>query len=308
MLIPSHIPMRILNLHDSSQAAVPPVTHTSGRARQFTRASIARVVLLAAALQLYGCALVQSPTERVEALAAQAGMQELSTGDKRLRGFLRPGSGTLTVYIESDGAPWPAPNQPPYDPTPIKPVVMQMAVADKTQAVGYLGRPCQYLDAQTLDDCDPALWTLGRFSESAVAASANAVEQMKRRSGAARVQLVGYSGGGAMAALVAARRSDVACLVTLASPLDIDGWADAIDVTRLRQSLNPLAYAASLANVPQTHFAGARDVTVPPASARRYFSAVPKARVVTLDNYSHTCCWADEWAQLLARSCLAAQR
>ena len=34
---------------------------------------------------------------------------------------------TLTVYIESDGAPWRVPDEPPFDPTPHKPMVLQMA-------------------------------------------------------------------------------------------------------------------------------------------------------------------------------------
>ena len=255
---------------------------------------------------LSGCALVQSPTERVEAIAAASGMAEVALPDRRLRAFSKAAVvGTpLTVYIESDGAPWIARDRPPNDPTPIKPVVMQMAAVDPSLSVAYLGRPCQYLSERDLDECDPALWTLGRFSEDAVAASQAAVERLKRQAGASSINLVGYSGGGAMAALVAARRDDVACLVTLAAPLDTNAWADAIGVSRLRLSLNPADYVDRLIRVPQTHFVGARDVTVPPDSIRRYTEKVSAARVQTMERFTHTCCWADEWKDLRSRSCL----
>ena len=253
-----------------------------------------------------GCALVQSPTERVEAIAGSAGMIEVALADRRMRAFAKGSANSrLTVYIESDGAPWISREQPPNDPTPVKPVVMHMAVADPSSSVAYLGRPCQYLSERDLDDCDPALWTLGRFSEEAVAASQAAVERLKRLAGASRINLVGYSGGGAMAALVAARRQDVACLVTVASPLDTNAWADAIGITRLHQSLNPVDHADRLAAVPQMHFTGARDTIVPPGSIRRFTARVPSARVLNLERYSHTCCWQEDWAELRARSCLA---
>ena len=249
---------------------------------------------------------MQSPTERVEALAAGVGMVEVSVPDKRLRAFSRPAkSGGLTVYIESDGAPWISPSQPPYDPTPVKPVVMHMAVVDQASGVAYVGRPCQYLDARALDDCDPSLWTLGRYGEAAIAASNAAVNELKRRSGASSVNLVGYSGGGTVAALVAARREDVACLVTLASPLDINAWTEERGLTRLRESLNPADFTPALSRIPQTHFVGARDITVPPSTIRRFIGGVPGARVLTMERFTHTCCWEDEWVTLLKQTCLA---
>ena len=270
-----------------------------GSAVFFSSISLGAIALLS------GCALVQSPTERVETIAKEAGMAEVALQDRRLRGFAKASAGArLTVYIESDGAPWISRDQPPYDPTPIKPVVLHMAAADASASVAYLGRPCQYLSERELDNCDPALWTLGRYSEDAVAASQAAVDLLKRRAGAQSINLVGYSGGGAMAALVAARRQDVACLVTLAAPLDTNAWADAIGVTRLRLSLNPADYAERLMRVPQTHFVGARDITVPAGSIRRFIEKTPAAKVLTLERFTHTCCWEDEWKELRNRSCL----
>jgi dienelactone hydrolase len=255
---------------------------------------------------LGACALLQSPIERTHAIAAEAGFVPLELPDKRLRGFARSAvsSPIVTVYVESDGAPWRMPDEPPYDPTPHKPMVLNMAIADTSAAVVYLGRPCQYLEPEALARCDPALWMRGRFSEEAVAAMDSAVSRIKSRYGAANINLVGYSGGGAMAALVAARRSDVSCLVTIAAPLDTDAWAAALKVSSLDYSLNPVDVARRLAQVPQTHFRGGKDTLVPPVTSRRFLSDVPRAHVIHKQQYDHQCCWADDWPRLLRESCL----
>ena len=261
-------------------------------------------VLLSAA-----CALLQSPIEQTRSMAAGAGFSPLELPDKRLRGFAKrvPASLTpkrLTVYLESDGAPWRMPDEPPYDPTPHKPMVLGMAIADSSDAVAYLGRPCQYLEPAELAQCDPALWMLGRFSEDAVAVMDAAVSRIKKNYGAAEVNLVGYSGGGSMAALVAARRNDISCLVTIAAPLDTNAWTTALKVSSLSYSLNPADFAHKLAHVRQTHFRGRQDTLVPSATSQRFLGQVPDATVIDKESYDHQCCWNDDWKGLRAESCL----
>lgn len=255
---------------------------------------------------LAACALLQSHPERIRTVAAGAGFSPLELSDARLRGFVRNAGPTpkVTVYLESDGAPWRTPDDPPYDPTPHKPMVLNMAIGDASGAVAYLGRPCQYLEPEALARCDPALWMRGRFSEDAVAAMDHAVSRIKNSTGAAEVNLVGYSGGGAIAALVAARRSDVSCLVTIAAPLDTNAWTAAIKVSPLDYSLNPADFAKKLAPVSQTHFRGRKDTLVPPSTTQRFLSQVPRARVIDKQQYDHQCCWADDWPELRRESCL----
>ena len=268
---------------------------------------------MAAMLVSTACALVQSPAERAHDIALSSGFSRIDASTGELRAYLRvPGNASaappqrLTIYIESDGAAWPAADLPPRDPTPLKPLVVQMAVADDGPAVAYLGRPCQYLDSVALDQCDSALWTRGRFSETAVAAVNRAVDVLKAASGARRIALAGYSGGGAMAALIAARRRDTVCLATIASPLDTAAWTRAIGVSPLRTSLNPLDHTAALTDMPQTHFTGARDAVVPPATIARFIAPMKKARVISSSEFDHDCCWARDWRELLRQSCLRA--
>lgn len=268
------------------------------------------VISISAVLFLGACVLLQAPAEQALAIAAEAGFLPVELPDKRLKGFVRLISSpetvrTLTVYIESDGAPWRVPDEPPFDPTPHKPMVLQMAASDPSTAVGYLGRPCQYLTPNALAECDPALWMLGRFSEDAVAATNASLTAMKSRARASAINLVGYSGGGAIAALVAARRDDVKCLVTVAAPLDSDAWTSAIGVSRLSYSLNPADIAGKLRPLTQTHFRGRRDTLVPPATSRRFLAQVPGARIIDKDDYDHQCCWRTDWIDLRTQSCLA---
>lgn len=254
--------------------------------------------------------LLQSPAERIRTIAAGAGFSTLELPDKRLRAFLRNAAGDvgpnskLTVYLESDGAPWRMPDEPPADPTPHKPMVLNMAITDVSRTVAYLGRPCQYLEPEALAGCDPALWMRGRFSEDAVVAMDLAVSRLKKSSGAATVNLVGYSGGGAMAALVAARRSDVSCLVTIAAPLDTRAWTQALKVSPLDYSLNPADFAKKLVAVSQTHFRGRKDTLVPPSTSQGFLSQVPRALVIDKQQYDHQCCWGDDWPELRRESCL----
>ena len=262
-----------------------------------------------AVLFLGACALLQAPAEHAFAIATDAGFSSVDLPDTRLKGFFRlkspPGVvQTLTVYIESDGAPWRVPDEPPFDPTPHKPMVLQMAAADPGGAVAYLGRPCQYLTPSALAQCDPALWMLGRFSEDAVKATNAALSAMKTRAQASSINLVGYSGGGAMAALVAARRDDINCLVTIAAPMDTDAWTSAIGVSRLSYSLNPADHVEKLGPLRQTHFRGRKDTLVPPATSRRFLTQVPGARVVDKEDFDHQCCWKEDWKELRAQSCL----
>ena len=266
-----------------------------------------------AVLFLAACALLQSPVEKAHSVAAAGGFVPVELPDPRLRGFVRPlPAGTrsyprVTIYFESDGAQWRVPTEPPADPTPVKPLVLGMAVDDSSPAVAYVARPCQYLPAAELRQCDPQLWMRARFSGDAIGALDAAVDRIKKDYGAREVNLVGLSGGGVVATLLAERRSDVSCLVTVASALDTTAWTTALDVSPLNLSLNPLDNAARLSKLRQTHFQGLRDTVVPPATTARFLAQVPNAQVIDKEKFDHRCCWAEEWKQLRQASCLAQQ-
>lgn len=254
-------------------------------------------------LALAGCVTLDSvdASERVMARASQRGWQPtpIPAGNFRLTAYLptpaRQGR-VLTIYIEGDGAPWLTPYHPPGDPTPLKPVGLALALADPASTVAYLARPCQYLGDEERTACDSTYWTDRRFAPEVVVAYQDAVESLKARFGAQRLQLVGYSGGGVIAALLAARRPDVSRWATVASPLNLAEWTAYHGISPLADSLNPGAESTPLP--PGLHFAGANDKIVPP-SLIDHFVQHRGGRVVVLPGFSHDCCWTRAWPELL---------
>ena len=138
------------------------------------------------------------------------------------------------VRIEGDGLAWLSRSQVSADPTPMQPVALELAMRQPGGAAAYLARPCQYVQGPDARNCATAWWTDRRFAPEVVTASSLAIDQLKLRFSAQRLVLVGYSGGGAIAALVAAQRHDVALLVTVAGNLDTQAWTALNRITPLR--------------------------------------------------------------------------
>ena len=254
-----------------------------------------------------GCAnLTASPTERADALAQHNGFINVPL-HSGLHAYLRSNllsatSPELTIYIEGDGARWPR-GLPPADPTPINPYALKLAIADTSLNVAYLGRACQYLSENRLTQCPQALWTDARFGDDAIALTSRSIDAIKVKSKATSLRLVGYSGGGSLAALVAAKRHDVSCLVTVAAPLDTATWVAVHGVSPMKNSLNPATETDAIADIPQTHFQGGADAIVPPSSTLAYRLRHPTAKFVLDENYDHECCWDKDWATRIAAAC-----
>lgn len=248
--------------------------------------------------------VAEGPRQTAAAWAAERGFAPIpvQADGFQLAAFMRRQStrvDTLAVYIEGDGAAWPSPYHPPHDPTPTKPLVLTLAASDPSDAVVYLGRPCQYLDAAALARCPTAYWIDSRYAANVVAAYDSAVAELKAALAAQRIRLVGYSGGGVIAALVAARRRDVDSLVTIAAPLALGEWVKWHGASPLAGSLDPVAIEASPSA--GVHFVGGNDKTVPPAIVER-FVRVKGGRAQTVAEFDHECCWARDWPSLLRQT------
>jgi dienelactone hydrolase len=177
-----------------------------------------------------------------------------------------------------------------------------MAVRDPAPKILYLARPCQYTAPQTVRGCHVRYWTISRFSEATVAALNRALDLAKKRLKAEHLHLVGYSGGGAMAVLLAARRSDAASLLTAAGNLNHRMWTDLHDVTPLTDSLNPVDVALDVRDCPQVHLAGEKDKVMPPRVIQSFIKRTgnaPSVKMAIVQGFDHECCWADQWDHLL---------
>lgn len=196
----------------------------------------------------------------VEEMAADSAWTRIdAAGGLPAVGWARGRGETVHVYIEGDGVAYSTPTSPSPDPTPITPTALLLARRDAACAVAYLGRPCQYVSGSA---CATPCWTTARFSEAVVRTENGLVDAVKALSGARRVVLIGFSGGGAVAALLAERRTDVAALVTVCGNLDTAAWTAMHGYAPLSGSINPAALAGRLVSVPQTHFLGGADGNV----------------------------------------------
>ena len=211
-------------------------------------------------------------------------------------------TGTLHVYIEGDGQAFRR-GQVTRDPTPRRALGLELARRDRHRAVLYLSRPCQYLEPSALAACHPRYWSSHRFAPEVVTSMGDALDQaLAAWRTPPRLLLVGYSGGGNIATLLAEERTDVIGLVTVAANLALNAWTTHHKVPRLVGSLDPAQVIGSgFGALKQRHLAGREDTVVPPAIIRRFLKEtnLPPDLLEIVPGYSHNCCWIDLWPKPL---------
>ncbi|RMM39173.1 alpha/beta fold hydrolase [Pseudomonas amygdali] len=172
----------------------------------------------------------------------------------------------LRVYIEGDGHAWATSSQPSTDPTPHSSIMLKFAAEDLSPAA-YLARPCQFVSSSV---CTLDVWTGSRFSKPAIDSMDSALTALKRRFNVEGFELVGHSGGGEVALVLAGMRDDVDQVQTIAGNVDPVFWSKLHKLTPLNAPITPLAYKDRLAQIPQRHIVGLKDQVVPPSVAQAY--------------------------------------
>ncbi len=282
----------------NSTTATAPASASATKCRKILRTFIP--LLLAAAL-LGGCAA--PPHLKPDSFAQSQNMnRQLIQGEAFTHVVYTNGSlleKRLHVYIEGDGKPWVLNGQlPARDPTPRYPLTLYLMSRDPDRAI-YLGRPC-YLDTHTQAPCTEKDWTSGRFSQDIVDSLAAALENHLSQHPATHITLIGYSGGGALATLMAGRLKPAVRLITLAGNLDTAQWTHLHGYLPLHESLNPMV-SAQLEGVLHLHFAGGRDTNIP-AEQIANFARKHGGQFILLPEFDHRCCWEDKWPELLHNS------
>jgi hypothetical protein len=214
------------------------------------------------------------------------------------------------IYIESDGSLNDLPDVFMGTGTawrqndPQNPVALHIATRDKADNIAYLARPCQYsglIDPEA--ECDAKYFTNEAYSGEVLAAYNQALDKIKRRYDLTGFHLVGFEGGGTIAAILAATRTDILSLRTVAANLDHAQYTAHNQMPPYSDSLNAIDFAPKLANMPQVHFIGGQDEKVPPAILHSFVQAIGPTNCVQYEfvqEAGHKEGWVDKWPELLS--------
>jgi hypothetical protein len=203
----------------------------------------------------------------------------------------------LRIYVEGDGGPWIRENRVSVDPTPTNPVLLQL-MHDATHPAVYLGRPC-YFGSATSRECEQRWWTFDRYGRVVVDSMCAAANQLSRQRGAQTVQLIGYSGGGAIVAGMSACTEHLVSFSTIAGNLEPNAWAGHHGYSPLRD-LSPLVAAASRqSDVKEAHWQCRDDLNIPPSITDDYFAARKRAIRHIVGSCTHATGWQQYWSDII---------
>ncbi len=203
------------------------------------------------------------------------------------------GSQRWHVYIEGDGRPVNRYGKPSLDPTPKRSLVLEWMQQDPEPAL-YLGRPCHFINNDP--HCNPVQWTLARYSEDTVTSMKKALQQQLPPD--QPITLIGHSGGGTLAVLLAARLPNPVQVVTLAGNLQVDKWTKYHQFTPLNRSLDPATQPVLPPCIAQWHLAGANDTQVLWQWIEQFSQNQPNSVFQKLDGTDHRQNWPLWWHQV----------
>jgi len=207
-----------------------------------------------------------------------------------------------TIYIEGDGTYTTSPLAIGNNPTPTDPVALRLAAQDSGNNVIWVARPCQYNKGWKGGKICPVEYsTTKRFSPEVIDSYNQVLDNIKAYYNIPSFDLVGYDGGAAIAVILGSQRADIKSIRTVAGNLDPNTVANLNKKPHQDGSLNPLDFAAGIANIPQRHFIGKLDNVTPPAVYNSFAQAVSQGQclnVSLVDNADHQSGWAEQWKVL----------
>ncbi len=206
---------------------------------------------------------------------------------------------TLRVYIEGDGHAWASRRRPSLDPTPRNLLLIDLMRQDHFPDRAYIARPCQFVWSE---NCKIPVWTSLRYSQPMVDTLNEALDQLKAKGPYNNIELIGFSGGGTLALLMAASRADIISIRTVAGNLDPAFVNRFHKVSPMPDSLNPTDYSNRLASIPQLHFIGGNDTVITSAVYDHYRSSFSKQNCLSRylkTDARHNTGWEQPWSELL---------
>jgi pimeloyl-ACP methyl ester carboxylesterase len=204
-------------------------------------------------------------------------------------------------YIEGDGLSFKGKHRISDNPTPRRQMLIKLAAMDQRPNVVYVARPCQYTPMELNPKCNASYWTDKRMSDDSVEALNEVINKINSNN--EKFSLVGYSGGGGIAVLIAARNPKVKDIITIAANLDHEAFNKYHNVTPMNGSLNPINYAKKINNIPQLHLSGGKDNIVLPFIAEKYVqeSASNCAKQKIFQDATHKDGWDKIWSEVYTK-------
>jgi pimeloyl-ACP methyl ester carboxylesterase len=210
------------------------------------------------------------------------------------------------VVIEGDGQPWRNRFQVANDPTSASPLLLEWLSVTEHTAL-YLGRPCYFgqrevnapvppvrITGQLLNkQCDAYWYTFGRYSQVVVDSLVQALQKLAAER---CLILLGHSGGGTLAMLIARQLPTVSAVVTLSGNINVTAWQQYHQFTPLMGSLDPSKLSPLAARISQIHIAADQDTSILPIwisqEAQRQHAAY---QLWTISGHRQ---WQQAWSKL----------
>jgi pimeloyl-ACP methyl ester carboxylesterase len=258
-------------------------------------------LLLTSCLMLFSCA---TPSEKFIRTADEMGFKGMivDSGQFRHRIYVnkhiqqKTAQPVVHVYLDGDGTPWEKRRWITDDPTSRNYLILRMMGQDPSPAI-LLGRPC-YLGLSLSTACHSKYWTSHRYSQKVVSGMIKALNSWLQSRHYKKVVLMGYSGGGVLAMLMAPDIKSIDSVVTVAANLDVVAWSQMHGYSPLSGSLNPADFSLPV-EIKQFHLSGGRDDVVPESIVKKIAKKNSQAKFMLFEQYTHQCCWDDNWSRIL---------
>lgn len=188
------------------------------------------------------------------------------------------------------------------DPTPRQDTLVALMKLDSRPNVIYVARPCQYTPKNLNPKCyNNKYWTSRRFSQESV----DVLDQVMTTTNISgkKFSIVGYSGGGGLAVLIANQNQMVSDIVTIGGNLDSELFTEYHRSVPMDESLNPINYAVNISHIPQLHLGGELDRIVPPEIAQKFvaLASSDQVKVKILPGVTHSRGWKEFWQPQMDR-------
>ena len=200
----------------------------------------------------------------------------------------------LTIYIEGDGLSWVDKFTPSSNPTPVDPIAFKMALIDGSENVIYLARPCQY---ESSDNCIESIWTVAQYSSAVLNSYKEIINYLSKKY--ENIHLVGYSGGAGISMYLGSiENNNVKTIRTIAGNINHNELSKILNISRLRQSVNFYSIEKKIKQIPQIHYYGLKDKTVPNELQISYKERNIEndcVKIQSAHKVSHNEGWLDFW-------------